>query len=121
MIQPARPLGFAAGCPTLEARQRGTLVGPGLADAEASKNISLGIVLGNNEDVNRIDMPAYRIHRLKDHLRQSFRFAPHVSGAASLKPRDYTPGRRVEAASPYAAYFELRGAQARSNSAICLK
>ena len=39
-----------------------------------------------------IHMPAYRIHRLKDHLRQSFRHAAHVSGAASVKPRDYAPG-----------------------------
>ncbi len=54
-------------------------------------------------------MPAYRIHRLKDHLRQSFRHAAHVSGAASVKPRDYTPGDSIVAGTPYAAYFELRG------------
>jgi hypothetical protein len=57
-------------------------------------------------------MPNYIIHRLKDHLRQPFRFAPHVSGAASLKPRDYAPGQTVEAASPYAAYFSMRGSEA---------
>ena len=54
-------------------------------------------------------MPSYRIHRLKDHLRQYFRHAPHVSGAAIVKPRDYTPGDSVEAKSPYAAFFDLRG------------
>ena len=54
-------------------------------------------------------MAHYRIHRLKDHLRQAFRNAPHVSGAASVKPRDYSPGESVEASTPYAAYFELRG------------
>jgi hypothetical protein len=53
-------------------------------------------------------MASYRIHRLKDHLRQHFRFAPHVTGTASVKPRDYEPGDAVEAASPYAAYFALR-------------
>jgi hypothetical protein len=53
-------------------------------------------------------MPSYLIHRLKDHLRQPFRYAPHVSGTASLKPRDYSPGETVEAASPYTAYFDLR-------------
>lgn len=53
-------------------------------------------------------MPSYLIHRLKDHLRQPFRYAPHVSGTASLKPRDYSPGETVEADSPYAAYFDLR-------------
>ena len=53
-------------------------------------------------------MPSYRIHRLKDNLRQSFRQAPHVSGPASVKPRDYAPGSSIDANSPYAAYFELR-------------
>lgn len=53
-------------------------------------------------------MPAYRIHRLKDHLRQQFRSALHVSGPAHVKPRDYEPGDAVEAASPYSAYFALR-------------
>ena len=53
-------------------------------------------------------MPSYQIHRLKDHLRQTFRFAPHVSGAAAVKPRDYAPGGEVEASSPYAAFFALR-------------
>jgi hypothetical protein len=50
----------------------------------------------------------YRIHRLKSHLRQQFRYAPHVSGPATVKPRDYEPGGTVEAATPYAAYFALR-------------
>jgi hypothetical protein len=57
-------------------------------------------------------MPSFRIHRLKDHLRQSFRFAPHLSGTASVKPRDYeTAGQDlIEASSPYAAFFALRDA-----------
>jgi hypothetical protein len=53
-------------------------------------------------------MPTYRIHRLKDHLSQQFRFAPHVSGTAHVKPRDYEPGDSVDASSPYAAYFERK-------------
>jgi hypothetical protein len=69
-------------------------------------------------------MPTYRIHRLKDHLRQQVRFAPHVSGIATVKPRDYHPldpaaapneahdeapaGTQVEAPTPYAAFFALR-------------
>jgi hypothetical protein len=53
-------------------------------------------------------MPSYRIHRLKDHLHQSFRLAPHVSGTAHVKPRDYEPGESVDAATPYAAYFALK-------------
>jgi hypothetical protein len=53
-------------------------------------------------------MPSYRIHHLKAHLRQQFRFAPHVSGRAAVKPRDYEPGDLVESSSPYAAFFALR-------------
>ncbi len=53
-------------------------------------------------------MPSYRIHRLKDHLRQQFRFAPHMSGTAAVKPRDYNPGEEVTASSPYAAFFALK-------------
>ena len=55
-------------------------------------------------------MPSFRIHRLKDHLRQNFRFAPHLSGTASVKPRDYetVEGVLIEAPSPYAAFFALR-------------
>lgn len=57
-------------------------------------------------------MPSFRIHRLKDHLRQNFRFAPHLSGTALVKPRDYEAVEEdvVEASSPYAAFFSLREA-----------
>lgn len=53
-------------------------------------------------------MPSYRIHRLKDHLHQSFRLAPHVSGSANVKPRDYEPGESIDAATPYTAFFALK-------------
>jgi hypothetical protein len=53
-------------------------------------------------------MPSYRIHRLKEHLHQSFRMAPHVSGAAHVKPRDYEPGDSIDASTPYAAFFALK-------------
>ena len=53
-------------------------------------------------------MATYQIHRLRNHLRQQFRFGPHVSGTAVVKPRDYEPGLSVEAATPYAAFFSLR-------------
>jgi hypothetical protein len=56
-------------------------------------------------------MPAYRIHHLKDHLRQPFRFTAHTAGVANVKPRDYNPGGSVDAKSPYSAYFELRGTE----------
>ena len=52
-------------------------------------------------------MPSFRIHRLKDHLRPNFRFAPHLSGTAAVKPRDYETSEdaTVEASTPYAAFF----------------
>jgi hypothetical protein len=57
-------------------------------------------------------MQTYRIHRLKEHLRNQVRFAPHVCGTAAVKPRDYQPAATgedlVEAESPYAAFFALR-------------
>ena len=57
-------------------------------------------------------MQTYRIHRLKEHLRNQVRFAPHVSGTATVKPRDYQPAVTgedlVEAETPYAAFFALR-------------
>jgi hypothetical protein len=55
-------------------------------------------------------MPSYRVHRLKDHLRQQFRFAPHMSGTATLKAKDYAPGDTIEASSPYAAFFLMKDA-----------
>src|SRR5882724_11724937 len=64
-----------------------------------------GILLSDNGSDS---MPAYRIHRLRDYLRASFRSAPHVSGVALLKPRDYVPADEISAASPYTAYFEMR-------------
>src|SRR5262249_21627937 len=57
-------------------------------------------------------MPAYRIHRLKDHLRQQFRFAPHVSGTAAVKLRDYPVGDNIEAETPYASFFAMRSSPA---------
>jgi hypothetical protein len=54
-------------------------------------------------------MPVYQIHRLKEGQRQQFRWAPHTSGVTVAKPRDYEPGRPVDAASPYAAWLALRG------------
>jgi hypothetical protein len=57
-------------------------------------------------------MQTYRIHRLKEHLRNQVRFAPHVSGTATVKPRDYQPATTgedlVEAETPYAAFFAMR-------------
>lgn len=56
-------------------------------------------------------MPVFRIHRMKDQPRQNFRFAPHVSGAANVKPKDYEFSDEVEAENEYAAWAMLRNAE----------
>src|SRR5712691_691814 len=55
-------------------------------------------------------MPLYRIFRMKDSPRQQFRCAPHVSGAATAKPRDYEPRGEVRALNEYDAWRVLREA-----------
>ena len=54
-------------------------------------------------------MPAYRIYRLRDAQRASFRWAPHTSGIAQIKPKDYEEDNTVEAPSPYALWHQLGG------------
>ena len=56
-------------------------------------------------------MPVFRLHRMKDQPRQSFRWAPHVSGAASVKPKDYESAEEVEAENEYAAWVLLRASE----------
>lgn len=53
-------------------------------------------------------MPLYRIYRMKDSPRQHFRWAPHVSGCASLKPKDYEQRGEVDALHEYDAWRLLR-------------
>jgi len=45
---------------------------------------------------------------MKDSPRQQFRWAPHVSGCATMKPRDYEPQGQVEAIHEYDAWRILR-------------
>ena len=45
---------------------------------------------------------------MKDSPRQQFRWAPHLSGCASLKPKDYEPAAQVEARNEYDAWQILR-------------
>jgi hypothetical protein len=53
-------------------------------------------------------MPLYRVFRMKDVPRQQFRWAPHVSGPASAKARDFEPRGQVEALHEYDAWRILR-------------
>ena len=56
-------------------------------------------------------MPVFRIHRMKEAPRQQFRWAPHVSGTANVKPKDYEPSDEVEAENEYAAWALLRDSE----------
>jgi hypothetical protein len=43
---------------------------------------------------------------MRDHVRQSFRWAAHTLGVANVKPRDYIEeDSLIEAASPYSAWM----------------
>ena len=53
-------------------------------------------------------MPVFRIYRMKDSPRQQFRWAPHVSGAATIKRKDYDEGGQIEATNDYDAWRLLR-------------
>ncbi len=53
-------------------------------------------------------MPVFRIHEMKDAPRQQFRWAPHVSGSAAVKPKDYEQRGEVEALNEYDAWRQLR-------------
>jgi hypothetical protein len=72
-------------------------------------NISEGVFTGRQLHYNERFMPNFRIHRMKDAPRQNFRFAPHVSGAAQVKPKDYEPEVvQIEAQHEYAAWTMMR-------------
>ena len=45
---------------------------------------------------------------MKDSPRQQFRWAPHVSGCASAKPKDYEESGEVDAVNEYEAWRVLR-------------
>ena len=53
-------------------------------------------------------MPRYRIYYLKESQRPHFRNGPPAPGPLKLKMKDYQPGGAIEAATPYAAWKQLR-------------
>src|SRR5260370_35548361 len=55
-------------------------------------------------------MPNYRVFRMKDSPRQQFRWAPHVSGPANAKPKDFEPAGEGEALHENDAWRILREA-----------
>jgi hypothetical protein len=48
---------------------------------------------------------------MKDGPRQQFRWAPHVSGIANVKQKEYEPSDEVEAENEYAAWAMLRNSE----------
>jgi hypothetical protein len=48
---------------------------------------------------------------MKDAPRQQFRWAPHVSGIANVKLKEYEPSDQVEAQNEYAAWAVLRNSE----------
>ena len=56
-------------------------------------------------------MPSYRVHRLKETSRQQFRWAPHASGMATAKQKDYESSHLFNSTSPYALWMALRGTE----------
>lgn len=53
-------------------------------------------------------MANYCIFRLKESVRQQFRWAPHTIGLTTVKQKDYEPLQAVEAATPYAVWLALK-------------
>jgi len=53
-------------------------------------------------------VPAYRIYRMKDSIRQQFRWAPHTIGLSMVKPRDYELINTVESSGVYAIWMLLK-------------
>lgn len=56
-------------------------------------------------------MPIFRIHRMKESMRQQFRWAPHTSGVTSIKPRDFEAAGEVESHGFYDVWMTLRGTE----------
>ena len=53
-------------------------------------------------------MARYRIHRIKDSPKETFRWAAHSGGLAVVKLKDYEVGAEVEATTAYAAWRVLQ-------------
>ena len=56
-------------------------------------------------------MSTYRIFRLKEQARPSFRAAPHTSGETAVKLKDYVEADSIEAVNTYEAWELLRATE----------
>lgn len=53
-------------------------------------------------------MACYRIHRIRETMREQFRWQAHTGGAAVVKPKDYEADCEAEAATPYALWNAMK-------------
>jgi hypothetical protein len=54
-------------------------------------------------------MARYRIHRIRESMKEQFRWQAHTGGAATVKPKDYElAGGELEAATPYALWTNMK-------------
>ena len=53
-------------------------------------------------------MPMFKIYRLRDSVRQQFRWAPHTIGITAVKQKDYEQIACAEASGPYAVWMQLK-------------
>ncbi len=60
-------------------------------------------------------MARYRIHRIRESMKEHFRWLAHTGGTAVVKPKDYEVGAEYEAATPYALWMSLKA----DGNALC--
>ena len=53
-------------------------------------------------------MACYRIYRIRETLREQFRWQAHTGGTATVKPKDYEVDSEVEAATPYDLWNRMK-------------
>ncbi len=75
------------------------------------KDKSRGLALSVRLHYNKVFMATFRIYRMRPHVKQSFRWAPHVTGLATVKLRDYLPDAEIEAPNEYALWAELKSSE----------
>ena len=56
-------------------------------------------------------MRSYRIYRLRESVRQQFRWAPHTIGITVVKQKDYEQIHTTEASGPYAVWMQLKDSE----------
>ena len=53
-------------------------------------------------------MARYRIHRIRETVKEQFRWQAHTGGTATAKPKDYELDGEFEAATPYALWTAMK-------------